>query len=135
MGNTRSVSDASDSSSTRPIRSPGSFPGAPVIFGSSARITSWRSTSAVVSGGAARWLLAKRDMPNQDYSWPPVEPPAEMGPDYVALVIEWEDDIGDQEVTKVTERPALASGLLLPGSLRAACSTPWASFSMRSMPA
>jgi hypothetical protein len=46
-------------------------------------------------------------MPNQD--WFPVEEP---GPDYVALVIEW-DDIGDtdNEITGILERPRVDSSL------------------------
>lgn len=50
-------------------------------------------------------------MPNQD--WPPVEEPAESGPDYVALVIEW-DDIGDaeNEITEVLERPRVDPSLV-----------------------
>lgn len=49
-------------------------------------------------------------MANQD--WSPVEP-AEAGPDYVALVIEW-GDIGDveNEVTQVLERPRVDSALI-----------------------
>lgn len=46
-------------------------------------------------------------MANQD-EWPHVDAPGETGPDYVALVIEW-DDVED-DVTRVVDRPhAVAS--------------------------
>jgi hypothetical protein len=46
-------------------------------------------------------------MANQD-EWPHVDAPAETGPDYVALVIEWDD--AETDVTQVVERPhAVAS--------------------------
>jgi len=45
-------------------------------------------------------------MANQD-EWPHVDAPAEAGPDYVALVIEW-DDVED-DVTQVVERSHVAA--------------------------
>ena len=44
-------------------------------------------------------------MANQE-EWPHVGAPAETGPDYVALVIEWDD--AESDVTQVVDRPHVA---------------------------
>ena len=45
-------------------------------------------------------------MANQD-EWPHVNAPQETGPDYVALVIEWDDSEAD--ITQVVDRHPVAS--------------------------
>lgn len=45
-------------------------------------------------------------MANQ-HEWPHVDAPQETGPDYVALVIEWDD--AENDVTQVVERHPVAA--------------------------
>lgn len=45
-------------------------------------------------------------MANQQ-EWPHGDSPAESGPDYVALVIEWDDVDVDNDITQVVERPVV----------------------------
>jgi hypothetical protein len=53
-------------------------------------------------------------MNNQDFTrWPPAEQEAETGPDYVALVIEWED-VADVDVAPVAQREQAARDLVKP---------------------
>lgn len=70
--------------------------------------------------------------------WIPEENPALEGPDYVALVIEWED--GDDQVTRVAEPDTklhLPKALLqvagtVVGAVGALALTAWAIYKLRS---
>lgn len=66
-------------------------------------------------------------MANQD-EWPHVDAPQETGPDYVALVIEWDDS--EDDVTQVVERhvapsPELKKVMIGAGALAALLLARW----------
>lgn len=75
------------------------------------------SRSEDLAGSTARGLLLLMDMPNQDFTRWPHDEPAETGPDYVALVIEWED-VADASGTPTTTQSQLDKAPeLLPAGL------------------